>query len=61
MAAYATDRGVTLLFKWSFVATLRRTELLDEIFCDLVGTTVSASFSSSKILLAEDGDVNILL
>ena len=30
-------------------------------FCDLVGAMFSASFSSSKIFFAEEGDVNILL
>jgi hypothetical protein len=60
-AAYAIDRGVTLLLRWSFDATLRRTELLHETFCDLVGATFSMSFSSSRIFFAEEGDVNILL
>jgi hypothetical protein len=57
-AAYAIDLGVTLLFRWSFDATLRRTELLfDEVFCDLVGGVSS----SSKLSFAEEGDVKMLL
>src|SRR6266849_9603640 len=60
-AAYAIDRGVTLSFRWSFDATLRRTLLLDEVFHDLAGGMFSALSSSSKISFAEEGDVNMLL
>ena len=61
-AAYAIDLGVTLLFRWSFDATLRHTELLlDEVFCDLVGGVSSALSSSSKLSFAEEGDVKMLL
>jgi len=60
-AAYATDRGVTLLFRFTFDATLRRAGLLpDEVLCDLAGGTFSVS-SSSEISLAEEGDVNMAL
>jgi len=56
-AAYAIDLGVTLLFRWSFDATLQRTVLL----LDLVEGKFSAVFSSSKLSFAEDGDVKMLL
>src|SRR6266852_2567705 len=61
-AAYAIDRGVTLSFRWSLDATLRRTKLLsDEVCRDFVGGLFSASSSSSTISFAEAGDVNMLL
>ena len=60
-AAYAIDRGVTLLFRRSFDATLRCTGLLlDEVFCNLAGGMFS-SLSSSETSFAEDGEVNIVL
>ena len=60
-AAYAIDLGVTLLFRWSFDATLRRTGLLlDKVFCSLAGSTFS-SLPSSEISFAEDGEVNMVL
>jgi len=59
-AAYAIDRGVTLPFRWSFDATLRRTGLLlDKVFCNLAGGMFSSL--SSETSFAEDGDVNMLL
>ena len=63
-AAYAIDRGVTLLFKFTFDATLRRTAcgfFLDEVLCNLAGGMFSALSSSSETSLAEEGDVNIAL
>lgn len=60
-AAYAIDRGVTLSFRFTFDATLRRTGLLpDEVLCDLAGGMFSVS-SSSETTLAEEGDVNMAL
>jgi hypothetical protein len=61
-AAYAIDRGVTLSFRFTFDATLRRAGLLpDEVLCDLAGGMFSVASSSSEISLAEEGDVNIAL
>ena len=60
-AAYAIDRGVTLLFRWSFDATFRRTGfLLDKVFRTWAGGMFS-SLSSSKTSFAEDGEVNMAL
>jgi hypothetical protein len=56
-AAYAMDRGVTLSFRLTFDATLRRT-CLDAVFRDLAGGLFS---SSSEISFAEEGDVNMAL
>jgi hypothetical protein len=61
-AAYAIDRGVTLLFRLTFDATLRRVRLLlDKVLCDLAGGMFSTPSSSSEMSLAEEGDVNIVL
>ena len=57
-AAYAIDRGVTLLFRWSFDATLQRIGLL--LFCNLAGGMFSL-FSSSETSFADDGEVNMVL
>jgi len=58
-AAYAIVWGVTLLFRWSFDATLQHTGLL-QVFCNLAGGMFS-SLSSSETSFAEDGGVNMLL
>ena len=57
------DRGVTLLFRFTFDATLRRTGFFPEqVLCDLAGGMFSAlSSESSEISFAEEGDVNIAL
>lgn len=57
------DRGVTLLFRWSFDATFRRLGLFRgcEVFCDFAGGALSASPSSSGISFAEEGEVNMHL
>jgi hypothetical protein len=60
-AAYAMDHGVTLLFKWTFDATLWRTDLLMDVLCDLAEGMFSALSSSSEIPLAEEGDMNMAL
>lgn len=61
-AAYAIDLAVTLLFRWSFDATLRRPGLLlGAVFCDLAGGMFSVASSSSETLPAEEGDVNMHL
>jgi len=57
-AAYAIDRGVTLSFRWTFDATLRRTGFLMDVLCDLAGGMFSVLSSSSEIPFAEEGDVN---
>ena len=60
-AAYAIDRGVTLSFRFTFDATLRRTGLLpDEVLCDLAGGMFSA-LSSPEISFTEEGAVNMAL
>jgi hypothetical protein len=56
------DRGVTLQFRCSFDAKLRRTGLsLDKIFCALAAGGVFSSLSSSETSFAEDGEVNMAL
>ena len=57
-AAYAIDLGVTLLFKWTLDATLRRTGLL-HVFRNLAGGMFS--LLSSETSFAEDGEVNMVL
>ena len=60
-AAYATERGVTLLLRFTLDATSRRVGLLpDDVLCDFAGGMFSA-LSSSEISIAEEGDVNIAL
>ena len=60
-AAYVIDYGVTLLFRWSFDATLQHTGLLlDKVFCTLARGMFSL-LSSSKTSFAEDGKVNMAL
>ena len=48
---------MTLLFKFTFEATLRHTGFLDDVLCVLAA---GGMFSSSEILsFAEEGEVNM--
>ena len=60
-AAYMIDQGLTLLFRWSFDATLQHTGLLlDKVFCTLAGGMFS-SLPSSETSFSEDGEVKMAL